>query len=279
MDFQAFPKIERIGNLKMSITQKIHGTNAQIVITEVGPNTDSVIDAGLVESKGKWYQVKAGSRTRWIKVGDDNYGFAAFVEANKQSIVDCLGAGQHFGEWAGPGINSGEGLIEKTLFLFDYWKFPADRPLPPQIKVVPLLYEGKNDLDAIENAMNDLKTNGSKIVPGFMRPEGVVVTLNGTRYKKVFAAEETQWKKPDEAYRAAKEKADQGPDLSHLCQPIRLEKLLSRDERFLVGYPTTLKLIADEYVKDLEIEGQLVDVDKKYLNKFVFPFIRESIKV
>lgn len=32
MEFKAFPKIPNIKKLKMAITQKIHGTNAQIYI-------------------------------------------------------------------------------------------------------------------------------------------------------------------------------------------------------------------------------------------------------
>ena len=34
MEFKAFPKIESLRKIEMTITQKIHGTNAQIFITE-----------------------------------------------------------------------------------------------------------------------------------------------------------------------------------------------------------------------------------------------------
>lgn len=285
MEFKGFPKIERIGKMKMSITQKIHGTNAQIMITPLGDD-GRFAGGGLIKEIDlfyvdcKTYVMQVGSRTRWIVPGDDNYGFAAFVHANADEFIRTLGPGQHFGEWAGPGINSGEGLTEKTFFLFDWWKFPEGRPLPPQTKVVPLLHNGEADLHAIETAMNDLKTNGSKIVPGFMRPEGVVVMLGDIRYKKVFDAEETQWKKADEKYRETKSKENKGPDLSHLCQPIRLAKLLSKDERLVIEYPESLKRIAEEYVRDLEEEGQIGPdpVIKKQFSKFLYPFIKENVK-
>ncbi len=265
MDFKAFPKIERIGKMSMQITQKIHGTNAQVFIYK--------------DSEGN-LQLLTGSRTRWITPESDNYGFAAHVYANKQEFIDKLGPGQHFGEWAGPGINSGEGLTEKTFVLFDWWKYPVERELPPKTVAVPVLYQGEMSLAKLEEVMTDLKTTGSKLMPGFMRPEGVVVSINGSRYKKVFDAEETKWKKADEVYRAAKEY--KGPDLSYLLQPVRLEKLLSRDETYIKDFPKTMSLIVDEYFKDLVAENQVQELDvketKRNLNASLFKFVRETIE-
>src|SRR5882762_5274769 len=107
MEFKSFGKIPRIDNIKISITQKIHGTNAQILI---------------VEENGEKLLIP-GSRTRWLSLGDDNYGFAKFCHDNKEEIIEKLGVGRHYGEWAGPGINAGEGLKEKTLFLFNWHHF------------------------------------------------------------------------------------------------------------------------------------------------------------
>lgn len=173
MDFKPFPKIDNINKAYMHITQKIHGTNAQVFIY---PNESGEL------------QLLCGSRTRWITPENDNYGFAAFVHQHKQEFIDKLGVGQHFGEWAGLGINSGEGLNYKVFVLFDFWKYPADRPLPPGCVVVPVLYKGAMNLAMVEEAMNELKTNGSKLAPGFMRPEGVVTMIMGVRYKKMFEA-------------------------------------------------------------------------------------------
>jgi hypothetical protein len=271
MEFKAFPKIERIGKVNMAITQKIHGTNAQVFIY---PDESGTL------------QLLCGSRTRWIYPGDDNYGFAAHVHAHKEEFIRKLGPGQHFGEWAGLGINSGEGLDEKVFVLFDFWKYPPERELPPKTTVVPVLYQGPMDLGVIETVMAELKANGSRLAPGFMRPEGVVITAMGTRYKKVFDAEETAWKKGDEKY-AAKKQAERDAnfvDYSHLLQPIRLEKLLSRDERYIKNFPKSLKDIANDYFDDLIAEGQITGSEgeingiRKAASGQVFKFIRESVQ-
>lgn len=265
-EFKAFSKIERIGKAVMSITQKIHGTNAQIFIYE---------ENGVLE-------LLVGSRTRWIYPGDDNYGFAQFVHANKAEFIEKLGPGLHYGEWAGPGINSGEGLTEKTFVLFDFWKYPPERPLPPQTKVVPVLYHGVLDASKIDEVMADLKATGSKLASGFMRPEGIVVTIGGARYKKVFEAEETKWRGSDGQKQKLRDLASQ-IDYSHLLQPIRLEKLLSRDERYVRDFPQSLPDIVKDYFADLIAEGQIpgspdeIKAVRKGSSSDVFNFIRRSI--
>lgn len=267
MDFKAFPKIERIDRISMSITQKIHGTNASIHIFK---NIDGTFD------------VRAGSRTRWITPKDDNYGFAAYVETNKSDIIAKLGVNgeaTYFGEWAGPGINSGEGLTERKFILFDYWKFPPERELPLQMMPVPVLFNGKLELETIDNVMNDLKVNGSKLVPGFMRPEGVVIQIMGIRYKRVFDREETKWTRPDKE----KVKVD-GLDVSHLLQPIRMEKLLSRDESYIREYPKSLPIVCKAYLQDLMDEGQLTGDEayikgvRKALGRDLFALAKEIIE-
>lgn len=262
MEFKPFPKITRFNNAMMSITQKIHGTNAQILITPEG-------------------DLFTGSRTRWIYPGDDNYGFAAFVHANKDAFVTLLGPGTHYGEWCGPGINSGEGLTEKTFVLFDYWKYPAERPLPPQTRAVPVLYQGGMDFQAPARCMAMLKEFGSSLATGFMRPEGIVVNIAGQRFKIVFDAEETQWTKPS----GQKAAPAPGVDYSNLLQPIRLEKLLSREERLVREFPQSLPEIVKAYFADLIEEGQVQgDEDqlkaiRKGASRQVFEFIKSSVVV
>lgn len=312
--FSPFPKIANIGKVKMSITQKIHGSNAQIYIWERRLSIEDIpvtetLEQAQARHPGKQLEIspfsdktstllhvfvdlKCGSRTRWITPGDDNFGFAAFVHANKEEFISKLGLGTHFGEWAGLGINSGEGLSQKTFVLFDYWKY-ADKPLPPQTVTVPVLYEGAVDLAAIDQAMSDLKTNGSKLAPGFMRPEGVVVSFGDVRYKKVFDAEETKWKKGDEI--AAGLKDEKRTDLAklfelygHLCQPARLEKLWSKDERYAVMYPKSLPNVVNDYFQDLVDEGQAIGcLDspedlvsmKKLISPMLYKFVRETVKL
>lgn len=270
-EFESFPDIKKLGSAALFITQKIHGSNAQIFIYQ-SPN------GGL--------ELICGSRSRWIAPGDDNYGFAEMVHANKQEFIDKLGAGRHYGEWAGPGINSGEGLAQKTFVLFDHWKYPPERPLPPNTVVVPVMYSGAFDMGKVQECMDDLRNNGSKLVQGFMRPEGVVVRIKGERYKVVFQAEEAKWKGADPVYQ--KEKYDkQAEALSkygHLLQPIRLEKLLSKDERYLKEYPNNMGDIVKDYFADLikenQIEGNEVEVNgiRKQLSGNIFKFVQETVE-
>lgn len=265
MEFKTFPEVERFGKAGITVTQKIHGTNAQILIYQ---KDDGTLD------------LMTGSRTRWIAPGSDNFGFAQYVYNNKQEFIDKLGVGRWYGEWAGPGINSGEGLKEKTFLLFDVLRIDG-RPLPAGTTTVPLLYQGAFDQEKINAVYEDLKTNGSKLVPGYTRPEGVVIHLLGTpiRYKRVFTPEETAWTKPS----GVKAPRVDGPKVDHLLQPIRLEKLLSRDQMYITGYPVTIATICRDYTEDLVKEGQITGTEaeikglKKSLGSQLFPFVKSFI--
>ncbi len=260
-DFQSFGKILHIGKLYMSITQKIHGSNAQVYIWE---------EDGIKK-------IKAGCRTRWITPEDDNYGFAKFIEDHADEFIEKLGVGRHFGEWAGPGINSSEGLSEKTLVLFN-WRRWNDKELPARTTVVPMLYKGSISLNTINELMQELKEQGSFLVPGYMKPEGVVIELDGQFYKNVFDLEEVKWT-GEKKIREKKETVD----VSHLLQPLRLEKLLSRDEKYLRYYPESLGSICSHYTRDLEYESQFSTNEderkeqKKALGKQIYYFIKSVI--
>jgi hypothetical protein len=262
-EFRSFGKILHINKLCMSITQKIHGTNAQIYIYK---NQDGILD------------LVCGSRSRWLSPDDDNHGFAKFVQENKQEFIDKLGEGRHFGEWCGPGINAGEGLKEKILCLFN-WRRWSGKELPVRTSTVPLLYDGPISLQAINNAMDLLKGDGSMLVPGYKKPEGIVIELDGQFYKNVFDNEEVKWKEKVKIL-----SSELLPDISYLLQPLRLEKLLSRDERYLRNYPKTLSDICSDYVKDLEAEKQFkaqnedeLKVEKKSLGKQIFYFVKSIV--
>ena len=172
-DFNAFPKMARL-NRECIVTEKIDGTNAQILITE---------DGGFY----------TGSRKRWITPQDDNFGFSAWAHEHKDELMQ-LGVGRHFGEWWGQGIQRKYGLDHKRLSLFNTlrWHQPglAPRPIPnndprAEIKytspapdccsVVPLLYQGMFDTDVIAQCIDNLALEGSYAAPGFMNPEGIVV--------------------------------------------------------------------------------------------------------
>ena len=174
LEFLEFPKMPRLSR-EIIITEKIDGTNAQLLITEHG-------------------DLFVGSRTRWITPQDDNAGFARWVEGNKSEILK-LGAGRHFGEWWGNGIQRGYNLPkgEKRLSLFNvgrwclYGNTPKQIPtadpriekyqdiLPECISLVPELYRGIFDTHKVDEVLLDLKTNGSYASKGFMKPEGIIV--------------------------------------------------------------------------------------------------------
>jgi hypothetical protein len=133
-DFEEFPKMARLSR-RVIISEKIDGTNAQILIGEDG-------------------SMQFGSRTRWITPEDDNYGFARWATENAEELR-TLGAGRHFGEWWGCGIQRGYGLKEKRFSLFNSARWyevdqyitddeqaPVRFPAPACCHVVPVLFDG-----------------------------------------------------------------------------------------------------------------------------------------
>lgn len=169
VEFQEFPKMARLTR-DCLITEKIDGTNAQILITE---------DGGFY----------TGSRTRWITPSDDNHGFSRWAHEHKDCLMG-LGVGRHFGEWWGSGVQRGYGLQkgEKRFGLFNVsrwvqnWKDGLRAPLgegqgyaPECCHVVPLLYRGTFSVEAADHYLKTLKEEGSRAAPGFMKPEGIVV--------------------------------------------------------------------------------------------------------
>lgn len=153
MEFQEFPKIARF-NREIVITEKIDGTNSQIVF-----NTDGT--------------VYIGSRNRWITPENDNFGFARWVTENVEQLREELGYGQHFGEWWGAGIQRRYGLDHKRFSLFNTtrWKDAALK----LCHVVPELYRGLMAEGGIVHSMETLRQHGSVAAPGFMDPEGIVI--------------------------------------------------------------------------------------------------------
>ena len=171
-EFEPFQKIARLSR-DCVVTEKVDGTNAQVLVLDDG-------------------RVLAGSRTKWLQPGKqtDNFGFAAWVTKHEEELRTGLGFGRHYGEWYGCGIQRAYGLKEKRFALFNTarWheggaKF-AGRPAC--CGVVPVLFQGPFDTEMIWHQLDYLKEEGSRIAPGFMRPEGVVVfhTASSTLFKK-----------------------------------------------------------------------------------------------
>lgn len=152
-EFVEFPKMARLSR-EIIITEKIDGTNACVYISDDGAT------------------IKAGSRTRWITPQDDNFGFAGWVEKNKEVLRE-LGPGRHFGEWWGVGVQRGYGLTERRFSLFNVSRWADARSAC--CHVVPTLYRGPFEMAEVYEALESLKENGSAAAPGFMKPEGIVM--------------------------------------------------------------------------------------------------------
>jgi hypothetical protein len=201
IEFESFGKISRLFR-DCTITEKIDGTNAAVGIKfgsrEEGltdseyvlpldePNA-KIVDRGGFEINGMHNVavVYAQSRKRLITPDDDNYGFARWVWANAEVLVETLGPGLHFGEWWGSGVQRGydlpKGQKRFSLFNTARWNredFRIDGQcnyIPPELDVVPVLYQGAFSTEIVHWAKAFLREKGSLASPGFMRPEGVVV--------------------------------------------------------------------------------------------------------
>lgn len=267
MEFEEFASIEVLESL-VTITEKIHGTNAQIAVSEAGSAT--------------WNkEILAGSRTRWITPDDDNYGFARWVYDNKDDLIKLLGPGRHYGEWYGAGIGPGYGLKEKRFALFNTHRWTQawkDGLLLPRMDVVPILYQGTFTPTITHETMDKLKANGSALVPGYTKPEGIVMYFSRTQtyFKQVFDKEDTGWDRKEKKEKPASDPALDAKVMSYL-QPVRLEKLIMKDDRYLREYPKTLPDIARDYIADLIKESEPIDpAVLSEVKKKAFLFIRET---
>jgi len=173
MEFEAFPKIGRL-NRDCTITEKIDGTNAQLLFSEEGI-------------------LLCGSRTRQIwpegtegkPKGCDNMGFAGWAYDNMSALFKTLGPGRHYGEWAGAGIQRRYDMTEKRFFLFNTKRWTLEALMTNGayelgLDVVPLIYEGPFTTNICNNALEALRITGSGI-NSFPRPEGIMVYHHGLR--------------------------------------------------------------------------------------------------
>jgi hypothetical protein len=186
IQFEEFKKIPRLFR-DCVISEKIDGTNGQILIERIDDARAGDRLVGAEVAIVDRLAVYAGSRSRWITPGKqtDNHGFAGWVCANAEKLVEILGVGRHYGEWWGSRINRGYGLTngEKRFSLFNTSKWQpvltgltlADKPFPKGLGVVPVLYEGPFLTREVEDQLFRLRTFGSQAVPGYMNPEGVVI--------------------------------------------------------------------------------------------------------
>lgn len=204
MEFQEFPKMARLTR-ECVVTEKIDGTNAQVCIAAVDVDTDvyslPTLPVAVAVDRSRGWVMFAGKRTSYCTPDNDNFGFAAWVQANADSLW-ALGPGRHFGEWWGAGIQRRYDLAEKRFSLFNtsrwveqtQWASEGLRgPLgekqeyaPPCCHVVPILYRGVFHPKVDEQQIERLRHQGSVAAPGFMKPEGIVVyhVAAGVMFKK-----------------------------------------------------------------------------------------------
>jgi hypothetical protein len=217
MNFQKFNKIPRLSR-DVVVTEKIDGTNAQVVIIEEQDlyqqcsdwekslqeerfhefveNYSLALKRDIYGSSPRTLHLFAGSRNRWLNIKKDNHGFAKWVLANMTGLFQ-LGEGRHFGEFYGAGIQRTYGLSEKRFALFNVSRW-ANRNVPESMleekqewcpeccEVVPFIYQGVFDTCKIDSIILDLKVKGSRAVPGFMKPEGIIILhcASNQLYKK-----------------------------------------------------------------------------------------------
>ena len=170
-EFAKWPSIQRLSSEICWITEKIDGTNGVIYIPE-DPNQP----------------ILAGSRERWLsnedgtppEKGRDNFGFGAWVYERRDALRR-LGPGTHYGEFHGAGIQRRYNLQDKRFASFEYWR---DDIQIPDVCVVPILYTGEPTEGIIDATVAQLKEHGSYLYPGFMKPEGVVVTYKNMKMCK-----------------------------------------------------------------------------------------------
>ncbi len=189
-DFPKYPKTNRLYD-DILITEKLDGTNGliQIKLLEGEQNPahyeyqPAAGESIVLHADGLQYSVRAGSRERWLVPGKntDNYGFAAWVEENADTLV-LLGEGVHYGEWWGAGIQRKYGMATKRFSLFNTFHLEAQaasaeisNAYKPPVESVPVLYRGPFSEAAIKEAERRLILGGSVAAPGFMRPKGIIV--------------------------------------------------------------------------------------------------------
>lgn len=190
IEHEPFQKIPRL-NRDMVITEKIDGCNAAVQIHRVDKmNRVSNEDGSLytlidpdhrnaILTSDEQFAVFPQSRNRFITTEYDNHGFAQWVYDRADELAETLGEGIHFGEFWGSGIQRGYGLTkdEKRFSLFNTSRWNEENTASvPGLSAVPVLYEGVSfNTDLVNQAAVQLRVNGSKASPGFMKPEGVIV--------------------------------------------------------------------------------------------------------
>jgi len=204
--FERFPSLTRFSQ-GWSISEKIDGTNAQVIIDNLASSDDvhwkDKALAHIPDEFGGLF-IFAGSRSKLITPKKDNFGFARWVQQNAEMLVTTLGQGRHFGEWWGVGIQRGYNISERRFSLFNTFRWKQEE-LIAGLHVVPSLMFNDYCEDpgtVAKECLERLRNEGSLAAPGFMNPEGIVMyhRKSGTSFKKTFDYDEHgKWMEQQEA--------------------------------------------------------------------------------
>jgi len=182
IEFSSWGKTPRLFR-DIVITEKIDGTNSAVIIQQIESIADAAHDTAIVQKNGQYYEVGAQSKNRLIYPGKttDNHGFADWVYTNAEALFDVLGAGRHYGEWWGHGIQRGYGMDRKAFSLFNTEKRSGEFPVAGIqvgqviLNTVPVLYQGEFSQESIRLRLEDLERYGSFAAPMYRNPEGICV--------------------------------------------------------------------------------------------------------
>lgn len=187
--FPKFPKIPRWDS-EVVLTEKIDGENGLVAIkgsNDFWPNGRTWPPRTCMLSNGT--EVAAGSRKRWLNPESDHFGFAQWVWDNADEL-STMGPGLHYGEWYGKGIQRSYNLPERRFMLFNVAKWADDELRPKCCEVATVIARCQaSDLnDMLLMAVETMIGHGSAHVPGYNRPEGIVLyhTNGHNLYKVVF---------------------------------------------------------------------------------------------
>lgn len=188
-DFLPMPKTSHLIS-PVIVTEKIDGTNGCIEVADFGNGPEAIsacsrerrLMSSFEDSPLIWHKLDAKGRPV------DNYGFGAWVAEHGEQLAKALGAGRHFGEWWGQGIQRGYGQTSKRFSLFNV---KHEAALSGAVKGVPVLYEGDLYDGMIDDCLRGLRERGSVAAPGFKNFEGIVVHFahNRTSFKVVLDAQ------------------------------------------------------------------------------------------
>lgn len=188
LEFESWGKTPRWVNETMTITEKIDGTNACVVILPYDAeahhdmtSTGRALMVSMDEGPEPTHTFATQSRKKFIWPGkqSDNAGFAAWAWDNAFDIISDLGYGKHYGEWWGRGIQRGYEQDTKRFSLFNPWRYDAEGDRVFTVKemgTVPILCSGDAGDEKVHQMLDFLKEYGSVAAPGYMNPEGVIVS-------------------------------------------------------------------------------------------------------